>query len=97
MGGRIGLGSTGLGKDTRTAATGAAAGLGGKANDCDGSSVEACETQLHRQAPGGQQSACEGGGDGASSPAAMAACAIAGMSWHRCAADCGAGAILALA
>ena len=82
MGGRIRFGSVRLAKDTRSAATGAAVGLGGTANDCVVNSVGACTTQLHRQAPGGQQSSCDGivGGIGAAWSTTVAACVIDGIS-----------------
>lgn len=63
-------------------ATGAGDVPGCVANDCTDKIVGACETQLHKHAPGGQQSSCDGaaGAVGASWSAFVEPCVIDGMS-----------------
>ena len=68
----------------------------GRANAPNATIDGACDTQLHRQAPGGQQSSCDIGGAGATWSVAIAACAIAGMSWHGGCASCSAAVVAAM-
>jgi len=96
MGGRINRGSAGLANGTRSAAAGADVGRMGRANAPNATIDGACETQLHRQAPGGQQSSCDIGGAGATWSVAIAACVIAGMSWHGGCACCSTAVVAAM-
>src|SRR6476620_3823498 len=81
MGGRIRFGSAGLARDASRTATDKLAGRGIHATMPGIGRVAACAMQLHMQAPGGQQSACDAEG------AAGASC-VAVASWHGGAACC---------